>query len=505
MKRSASLDVDLPSIVSETDIAATGRRVVRRRFVSIGAGLGSLAMVHVWRLAGVRDHDLCTVGPLSSPSETYEYLATNSQIPPHERLRSDSGSTIDAIWGWPGYALREAVGEANPTQALRVLTEPIIGEFFTPKADQVYRSVERETQRLGWNRIHQTGWARIIRRATDGGYWVIVDTDDDALAIAADHVHVAIGYPGLALLDDLQAFRSTHPDHGFRVVNSYEPHEHVYDEIGHRPSVVVVRGSGIVASRVLQRLLDDVEQRGSDIEVVHLFRNYVAGAQGDGVRFRRPGGGGLAYQPFNYPKSSWGGQLRARLEGLDGEERVALIDSMGGTNTAPRRRWRRQVRRCEKSGNYRQEVGAIAEITPLNDRLCTSIARSDGTTTTLQASYVIDATGLQADPVTHPLFADLIARSGARRNPKGRLDVGPAFDILGTESGSGRLYAAGAMTLGGTYAGVDSFLGLQYAALKAADDMAELGAISRIGPLRSARGWTAWAFNRPYRALAGAS
>ena len=116
----------------------------------------------------------------------------------------------------------------------------------------------------------------------------------------------------------------------------------------------------------------------------------------------------------------------------------------------------------------------------------------------IDAAYVLDATGLQADPTTHPLYADLIARSGARRNPKGRLAVEPSFEITGTRSGTGRMYASGAMTLGGAYAGVDSFLGLQYAALRAADDMAEARALPRIGPLRSARGWLGWARNRSY-------
>ena len=122
---------------------------------------------------------------------------------------------------------------------------------------------------------------------------------------------------------------------------------------------------------------------------------------------------------------------------------------------------------------------------------------ADRATDVLAAAYVLDATGLQADVTTHPLYADLIARSGARRNPKGRLAVEPTFEIVGTRSGSGRMYAAGAMTLGGAYAGVDSFLGLQYAALQAADDMADLGALPRIGPWRSARGWCAWALGRP--------
>ena len=490
---------DLGTVVSEQEIHATGRRILRRRFTTIGAGLGSLAMVHLWRIAGVEDRDLCAIGPLPSPKDTYEYLANNSQIPQHERLRSDSGSTIDAVWGWPGYALREAASDVNPTQALRVLTEPLLSEFFTPKAGQVYRSVERETARLGWDRIHQPGWVAQIRKAEGGGYWILVDSREHGeLAIEAEHVHIAVGYPGVALLPDLQRFRTMHPEHGFRVVNAYEPHRFLYDELAKRPSVVLVRGSGIVASRVLQRLLDDIETHGTETTVVHLFRNYVAEDQGDSRRFRRPGGGGFAYQAFNYPKSSWGGQLRAELEKLDGQERADFIDRMGGTNTAPRGAWRRQLKRHEKAGTYRQMHGVVTDMAPTGDGVVTTIKAHDGTLGTVDAAYVLDATGLQADPTTHPLYADLIARSGARRNPKGRLAIEQSFEITGTRSGSGRMYATGAMTLGGQYAGVDSFLGLQYGALKAADDMAEAGALPRIGPFRSARAWLGWATNQSY-------
>lgn len=490
---------DVPTVLGETDIVGQGRRILRRRFVTVGAGLGSLAMVHLWRLAGVADHELCAIGPLASPSDTYELLATNSQIPRHERLRSDSGSTIDAIWGWPGYALREAAEERHPGTAVQALTEPVVHEFFTPKAGQVYRSVGREAARLGWSRIHQPGWVQMIRRAEGGGYWILAESlDEGPIAVAAEHVHVAIGYPGVQLLADLQQFRTDHPESGFRVANAYEAHGYVHDELLTRPSTVLVRGSGIVASRVLQRLLDDVEHHGAETTVIHLFRTYVSEPQGDSPFFRRPAGNGFAYQPFNYPKSSWGGQLRARLESLDGEARAELIDDMGGTNTAPRRSWRRQLKRHERRGAYRQMHGVVEQVVPTGDGVRTTIVAADGTTTAVDAAYVIDATGLQADPTTHPLYADLVARSGGRRNPKGRLAVEPSFEVTGTRSGSGRLYASGAMTLGGHYAGVDSFLGLQYAALRIADDLAEAGALPRLGPIRSARGWLGWARNRSY-------
>ena len=44
---------------------------------------------------------------------------------------------------------------------------------------------------------------------------------------------------------------------------------------------------------------------------------------------RRTGGDGWAYQGFNYPKSVWGGQLKARMRKLEGEERADALQGDG--------------------------------------------------------------------------------------------------------------------------------------------------------------------------------
>jgi len=64
--------------------------------------------------------------------------------------------------------------------------------------------------------------------------------------------------------------------------------------------------------------------------------------------------------------------------------------------------------------------------------------------------------------------------------------------LRNTNSGNGRIYAVGSPTLGGYYAGVDSFLGLQYAALRIVDQLAAQGFCKRIGPIRSISQWVAW-------------
>ena len=491
---------------SDNDIERHGIPIVDTPFVSVGGGMGSLAMVDTLRIAGHPVESLTVLSELAVPSETYEYLANNSQIPRHERLRSDSSSTIDCIWGWPGYGLREAIAKKNPAPAWQVFSEPVLAEYFTPQAGQVYESVRREAQRIGWHQMLRPGVVRTIRRRRQGGYFVIHTPTDQSgatpngpkqrVAYRCHHVHVAVGYPGVKMLPDLQAYLTKHNDYA-HVVNAYQPHLHVYEEALKRPCTVVVRGAGIVASRILQRLIDDRDKNGAHTRIVHLFRSYPDGPQGDKATFRRPAKKGWAYQAFNYPKAAWGGQLRVDLEKLEGEERSKFIDLMGGTNTAPRQDWQNQLNRGARDGFYQQLIGTIAEIVPHGQGVRTIIADRDGNRSTLDADFIVDATGLEADIEEHRVLRDLIEHGGAGKNPKGRLDVERDFVVRGTQSGTGRMYASGSITLGGYYAGVDSFLGLHYAALRIADSLAENGFGKKIGPVRSATQWWKWARNTP--------
>ena len=95
---------------------------------------------------------------------------------------------------------------------------------------------------------------------------------------------------------------------------------------------------------MLQRLIDDRERNGLQTKIIHIFRTYVDGSHGPHAWIRRKGGDGWAYQGFNYPKSVWGGQLKARMRKLEGDERATAYKQMGGTNTPYRRRWQKQMR-----------------------------------------------------------------------------------------------------------------------------------------------------------------
>ena len=480
-------------------VSAAGIPIIDVPFVSVGGGIGSFVTVDYLRIGGVRPEQIKVLSALDHPWQTYEYLTRVSQIPRGERLRSDSASRPDNIWGFPSYGFVE--GFKNPKIWWQLFTEPIFADYYTPHAGRAFRGMEREAGRIRYNDMLAKGLVRIIRRRYGGGYFTILTppegvTGTKRVAFRSRFVHVAVGYPGLKFLPELQAYRTENQDY-HHIVNAYEAHEHVYERLMTTPSTVLVRGGGIVASRVLQRLMDDRLLHGAQTQIVHLFRTFINGANdGNGENppswfMRRKGADGWAYQGFNYPKSVWGGQLKRQMRKLEGEERAALYKRMGGTNTPYRRYWQKQMKTGRQQGWYQLMIGTVDKMEPHGDRIVNHVRTQQGIVP-VEVDFVIDCTGLEADIAEHRLLKDLLEHSGAGRNPIGRLDVERNFELRGTRSGDGIMYASGSTTLGGYFPGVDTFLGLQVAAQEIQADLAKNGFGKRIGPFRSTNHWFKW-------------
>ena len=248
--------------------------VVDIPFVSIGGGIGSFVTVDYLRICGVPPSAIRVFTQLDTPWESYEYLTRVSQIPRGERLRSDSASCPDNIWGFPSYALREAMATRSLKPLAHVLVEPLFDDYWTPKAGQAFDSMEQEYHRIRYPEMVVKGQVRMVRRRMGGGYFTILTppagaTRTKRVAFRSRYVHVAVGYPGLKFLPDLMDYRETYRDFG-SVVNAYEPHEQIYERLHRAPGTVLVRGGGIVASRVLQRLIDDRDARGLSTQILHV-------------------------------------------------------------------------------------------------------------------------------------------------------------------------------------------------------------------------------------------
>jgi hypothetical protein len=476
-----------------------GIPIVEIPLISVGGGIGSFVTVDYLRIAGVAPDRIRVLSNIEFPWQTYEYLTRVSQVPRGERIRSDSASRPDNIWGFPSYALAEAVRDRSLRPLWQVLIEPIWADYYTPRAGQVFAGLEREARRIGYDQLLVKGQVRMVRRRQDGGYFTILTPPPGTgptrrVAYRSDFVHLAVGYPGLRFLPELQEFRSEHHDF-HHVVSAYEDHEHIYELARTRHLVVMLRGGGIVASRILQRLMDDRASLGLQTEIVHLFRTYVSASHGPNPWSRRKGGNGFAYQGFNYPKSVWGGQLKTQVRKLEGQERAAAYRRMGGTNTPWRRRWQAQMNEGRAAGWYQTMSGTVTQMRLADGRVLSQVKGSAGLSE-IAADFVIDCTGLEADIAEHRVLADLLEHSGADRNPLGRLNVERSFELRGTASGKGVIYASGATTLGGYFPGVDTFLGLQIAAQEITDDLARRGFCRRIGPLESTRQWLRWVFGQ---------
>ncbi|MEJ1158479.1 FHA domain-containing protein [Prosthecomicrobium sp. N25] len=501
-------------VVPMAELRASGKLAGESAYLAVGGGIGSFVWVDHLRIFGVPEEQIRVIGISDVCYEKWKEYCENSQIPSHERIRSNSISTPDNIWGFPGYALRESWRDLKNGKVqglkhvLQVFGEPTLAESFTPRAEDVHASLDREQTRIGWSRMITFGRALSLRKTDDGRYVL-------AYKVPADHadgdrdrfwvgrfVHVATGYPTTRYLDDLQTFKRQNRGSN-RVVNAYEHHEAVYRALAEKGGTVVVRGRGIVASRVIQRLWE-TRARNKQIGILHLMRGPVP----QGTKFdlaRRAVQFDVELQPFNWPKSCWGGHFRKMLEEASPEKRSELLSIWGGTTTAERSDWHDLMAAGTREGWYRIYFGEVKKMRLKNDKVVTEIVAKGQFNETLDlvADYVIDCTGLIADVTSSPFLKDVIARYNLPRNkasgagPENRLagiTVTNQFEIKALRNGEGRVYAAGVVTQNGPYAAVDSFLGLQYAALRSVDHLHALKApgLRRMGALQSAAQWLKW-------------
>jgi len=278
-------------------------------------------------------------------------------------------------------------------------------------------------------------------------------------------------------------------------VNAYEAHDQVYEHLLKHGGVVMVRGRGIVASRVIQRLYE-VRQQNKNVTIIHVHRSPVAVGHQDG-RARRQVINHVELQPFNWPKACWTGAMRIELERVDDIERDRLLNDWGGTTTADRKDWQRITERGLREGWYQIYFGEVKGLEGSDGRqLLTHIStgKPNQPEISLTTDFIIDCTGLTASLENNPFLQDMVDCYHLGLNPKGRLKVSNDFEVIGMNNGPGHVYASGVMTLGGPHAAVDSFLGLQYAALRSVEDLVAQHApgLHSFTPLRSFSQWMRW-------------
>ncbi|WP_460852530.1 FAD/NAD(P)-binding protein [Nocardioides montaniterrae] len=474
--------------MSEEQLAAQKIPVTQVKVVSIGGGLGSFALVDRLRIGGVPAGDIAVVSAHRQPVGAFLERSTSSGLFLDDRLRSDSRARIDNPWGFPGYAAGEAWSSRSVKPLLGAIGRPLAKQPYTPTVRRMNSAVTREGHRIGWSRMTVVAQAEYLFKRAGGGYFVICRKDGRLAALQCDHVHLALGAPGPTITPEADEFRTG--DEDGRVRHVYEEHEDVIESLAASGGSVVVRGAGTSAANLLRRIGAAREVNGADIHVWHLMRRWPVA---DDIRPEDSVGLGFVRQDLDFPRSAYGGELGDRIRATEDEdERIRLIEQLGATTSPFHGETERVLASGRHEGWYDAVVGQVESFMPRGAKVVASVRLENGEEMALAADHVLDATGLERRADHHGLVADLLRFNDVSLNRLGGLRVDEVFGVTGGTSGEGRMFASGATARGGHYGPVDSFAGMQYAALTIADQLAAAGIGRRLGPLRSLRGWLGW-------------
>jgi pSer/pThr/pTyr-binding forkhead associated (FHA) protein len=489
--------------VSIDEIHATGLKVETVEYGTVGGGFGSFAWVDLLRIAGVKANDIAILSPEKSVHGRYRQLCLNAHVSDRERLRSQSDACPDNIWGFPSYGLREALRKLGRGQFVtglqilgQLLAEPMLENSYGPVDEQVLQAVDREAARIGWQKMLRYAMVQTIRQTTDGRYALLYSQGNSYEILITRYLHLATGYPAVEFLPDLQDYRQRTKDFQL-VVNAYEPHDHIYEQLGIRGGTVLLRGAGTIACRVLQRIYRVRRNHPQQqIKVIHLWPQVTESDRSSGVAQRSVN---LNYQiqAFEWPKACWGGEYKVRLAMATSEQQQQFYLGWEGATIPQRRDWQKMLVGGISKGWYQQIIGQVQVVNPNPPGLAVTL---QGESTPIAADYIIDATGLAGSVMDSKLLADLVQQYQVALNLRGQFNVGEDFALEQLNNGSaGRVYGSGITTAGNGYAPVDSFLGLQYAALAAVCDLTDRGApsLKRLTGLQSAAQWWRWMTNKP--------
>ncbi len=505
--------------VSIDDLHATGLSIEIVDYAAVGGGFGSFAWVDLLRIAGVRADQIVVLSPEKSVYGRYHQLCRHAHISAKERIRSAADACPDNPWGFPSYGMREAaqkLARGQFKQGLRVLwqifTEPLFGQQYGPTDEQILKAVDREVARISWQTMLRYALVQSIRKTTDGRYALLFNQGDSYALVIARYVHLATGYPSIEFLPDLQQYRQQTKDFQ-SVVNAYENHDHIYDHLSNRGGKILLRGAGMVAGRILQHIYAVRRAHPEkNIDVIHLWPAAKTQGQQYGAA-QRPIHLGYEIQALDWPKSAWGGAYKMTLAESTNEQQAQLLSIWSGPTIPQHQDWHRILSGGISKGWYQQVLGMVQTVArhPNQNGLLVTLRNSSPETPnqkgnnqpqSLVVDYIIDATGQPGTVMDSELLADLVQHYHLPLNTGGAFPSNPDFEILSMRNQeTGRMYGAGSITAGNSYGPVDSFLGLQYAALASICSLTDADAIGlqQLNWLKSGKQWLKWLLNKSPR------
>jgi hypothetical protein len=479
------------------------------RYLLVGGGIGSFIFFHNLRNRGVSHHQILTVGPNLRAYAKFKVFCNNSQIDDNTRLRSDSSATPDNLWGIPGFAVREIINSIADNRfknALKItwqiFSETLFSEPYTPKAGDVFKYIDSEAVRINWAESFKKGFVLSIRKTTDLRYVVLVrflsndNVYEDGLVVT-NFVHLSTGNWNAKYLPEVERYRQDYSKNIMNIVNAYENHDHIYKYIKNNPATIVVRGRGITASRIIEKIIEIKKEYKQKIRIINILRGPKKYKEKFSFAYRKLIDD-WEYQHFNFPKSCFGGNLKTMIHNLPEEKRAKVIRRFGAVTAAPRRKFMNDIYVAKKEGWFHTYFGEVNKFEFDGNQVLLYLYNSiNDYNLNFRADFVVDSVGLESDLRKNRLYLDMINTYNLKLNEFQKLKVENNYAVEGMENGFSRVFASGIITTGNKFAPVDSFAGHQYVVnqiLEYIENLKVLG-VHRLSPVYSFGQWFRWVLN----------
>lgn len=483
-------------IIDEELIAQLDCNVIHKKYCTVGGGLGSFAWVDLLVNIGIKSSQIAVISDQNHPAQKFIQYCNNSNIDMEDRLRSDSGSTIDNIWGVPSYGVRELyqqLKEVNIGNAARIifklLSEPVLAEPYTPTLKLMVDGINKEAERIGWKQMLISHKAYHIRKTNKNRFLIASrDINSKPIVIVANYLYLSTGYnqPNYT-----KQYKHYHQDHDHdRYINIYDGCEEVTKQLRLHGGIIIIRGRGISASRLIENL--SLNCNPQEIKILHFMRRKIEKASAHD-EINRTLEHNWEYQHFNFPKSAFGGDIKQLLKVSNQEQRIELIRKLGGITSADRKHWRDLIKRGLKEGWYRIVYDDIESVNSTNRNLEVTGIKGQK----YKVNFIIESTGLDSNIHHNFLYRDLLNTYELETTELNSLRVSKNFLIPKLSNSHALAFCVGVNSLGGYFAPVDSFAGLQYAALKSVELISRKEKLTELSGLKSLRAWIHWILDKP--------
>lgn len=466
---------NIKSTLSIREIQKITKNITETKYVTIGGGIGSFVFVDYLRIVGIPHSQIAVITDSKKPYEQFRNYCENSGIGPNDRIRSDSSGRPDNIWGFPGFAVSEAIEELRWGNLFKsfslfyqIFTEPILRDFYSPKSSLLFNSMDRESKRINWDSMKLPGKALFIRKTTDDRLVIFVEEGKKISAVIANFLHLSLGHKGK---------RSKLPQNK-RISFIYEDHDDLINDLKNNGGKIVILGRGIAAARIIEKLLNFNKD---NLEVISLFRDEES-KDSDFRKIKRANFNGWKLQYFNWPRSAFGGSLSSKKQSFH---------IWSTPTTPPRREWISLLNKSLQNGLYKIEIGDIQKITETHLGLLIEISK-ENLLRELHAQYIIDCTGFDDSIFSNELYSDLQKTYRLPLTTVNGFEVNNSFEIEKLKSENSRVFITGTSASGNHYGPVDSFFGQGFASYKIVES---IGLFKKFNFIDSIFAWGKWIMN----------